>query len=356
MSKLTIASSTGSYDVHVAQGSFAQAIQPAGNTFLLADEFFRTRLEGLAANAIFVEATEHMKSLDQAPALIEQMRAANATRATHLVAVGGGIVQDIAAFIASIYMRGLAWTYLPTTVLAMDDSCIGGKSSINVGPYKNLAGTFHPPQSVVIDPALALTLPASDFASGLVEAAKITFCRGPQSFTRYLAQSPSPHMSVDALEAVLLESLTAKKQFIEIDEFDKKERLLLNFGHTFGHAIEGAGNYTIPHGIAVGLGILCALAFERQRGIPLTGGNVSALEQHLRGLTSTLANLPHLLAALSVPEILNRFASDKKHTASQYTLILPNEDGVSLVKLDRTEALRQQLQQAIQSTLASYGK
>ena len=121
---------------------------------------------------IFIEATEMEKSLDRAPALIERMRAGGVNRRTLLVAVGGGVIQDISAFVASVYMRGLTWSYVPTTVLAMVDSCIGGKSSINVGPYKNLVGTFHPPQQIHIDPALAETLPRDQFASGLIEAAK----------------------------------------------------------------------------------------------------------------------------------------------------------------------------------------
>ena len=137
-------------------------------------------------------------------------------------------------------MRGIAWSYMPTTVLAMVDSCVGGKSSINVGPYKNLVGTFHPPKQIDIDPLLATTLASEQIAAGLIEAAKICFCRGPASFAEYLGQEPGVGMGTQALEHVILTSLLAKKHFIEIDEFDKKERLLLNFGHTFGHAIEGA--------------------------------------------------------------------------------------------------------------------
>jgi 3-dehydroquinate synthase len=146
-----INSSTGSYDVTVAQGAFAGSIARMGHASIVADEFFRERLT--AGNAIFLAATEEEKSLDRAPALIEQLRRAGANRSTHLVAVGGGVIQDISAFVASVYMRGLTWSYVPTTVLAMVDSCIGGKSSINVGPYKNLAGTFHPPQHIYVERA-----------------------------------------------------------------------------------------------------------------------------------------------------------------------------------------------------------
>ncbi len=243
------------------------------------------------------------------------MRRDGANRSTHLVAVGGGVIQDISAFVASVYMRGLAWSYVPTTVLAMVDSCIGGKSSINVGPYKNLVGTFHPPQHIYVDPAYAETLPRDQFASGLIEAAKICFCRGGAAFEGYLSHEPSTTMSTDALEGVILESLHAKKHFIEIDEFDKKERLLLNFGHTFGHALEGASHYGIPHGIGVGLGILCSLAFQRRRGVAYAGAPVVAeLAAHLDQLIRTVPSLREQLLKLDLADVLDRFASDKKHS------------------------------------------
>ncbi len=351
-----IHSSTGSYDVTIARGLFADTLARMGQASIIADEFFESRLQ--AGQTIFLPAAEEEKSLDRAPALIEKLRAGGANRSTHLVALGGGVLQDISAFVASVYMRGLAWSYVPTTVLAMVDSCIGGKSSINVGPYKNLVGTFHPPQHIYVDPALAETLPRDQFASGLIEAAKICFCRGAAAFERYLAHAPSIAMSTAALEGVILESLHAKKHFIEIDEFDKKERLLLNFGHTFGHALEGASRYGIPHGIGVGLGILCSLAFQRGRGVDHSNAPVVAeLEAHLDQLIRTLPGLREELLKLDLADVLDRFASDKKHTPGKFTLILVAAGGnVMLEKLDRTPALDAGLRAAIQTILESYTK
>ena len=351
-----IKASTGSYDVTVARGLFASSIARMGHASLIADEFFRPQLH--TANTLFLAASEEAKSLDRAPLLIQQLRRAGANRATHLVAVGGGVVQDISAFVASVYMRGLAWSYVPTTVLAMVDSCIGGKSSINVGPYKNLVGTFHPPQHIYVDPALAETLPRDQFASGLIEAAKICFCRGSHALAHYLSHSPAISMSTDALEGVILESLYAKKHFIEIDEFDKKERLLLNFGHTFGHALEGASRYGLPHGIGVGLGILCSLAFQRSRGVQYSGAPIVAeLETHLDELIRTLPGLSDVLSKLDLADILDRFASDKKHSPGKFTLILVSASGeVQLEKLDRTPALEASLRSAIATVLETYTK
>ena len=328
-----INASTGSYEVTVARGLFAASIAQMGHASIVADEFFQPQLH--ATNTLFLAASEEEKSLDRAPALIEKLRGGGANRSTHLVAVGGGVIQDISAFVASVYMRGVAWSYVPTTVLAMVDSCIGGKSSINVGPYKNLVGTFHPPQRIYIDPALAETLPRDQFASGLIEAAKICFCRGSECFERYLSHNPSITMSTEALEGVILESLHAKKHFIEIDEFDKKERLLLNFGHTFGHALEGASHYGIPHGIGVGLGILCSLAFQRSRGVDYSGAPIVAgLTTHLDQLIRTLPGLRDELLKLDLTDILDRFASDKKHSPGKFALILVATNGEVVMGVD----------------------
>ena len=355
-SPLTITASTGDYSVSIAVGLIAsEGLRDAlARSAVVADAFFRTR--SLAGTPVWIEATEYEKSLDRAPALIEQLRAAGVNRGTRLLALGGGVIQDISAFVASVYMRGLTWNYVPTTVLAMVDSCIGGKSSINVGPYKNLVGTFHPPQHIYIDPSLAETLPRDQFASGLIEAAKICFCHGAESFTRYLAATPSIDMPTTALEQVIRASLEAKKHFIEIDEFDRKERLLLNFGHTFGHALEGASHYGIPHGIAVGLGILCSTAFQRSRGVDfMRTPRVAELEAHLDTLIRTLPGLAEVLRGIEVRDVLERFASDKKHATDTFTLILIAASGeVVLEKLPRTEALNAAIRGAIEATIETY--
>ncbi len=355
-SDLTITASTGDYGVSIATGLLqTPALRKIlAQSSIVADAFFRPY--SIPGSPIWIEATEYEKSLDRAPALIEQMRKAGANRGTTLTALGGGILQDISAFVASVYMRGLTWVYVPTTVLAMVDSCIGGKSSINVGPYKNLVGTFHPPQHIYIDPSLAETLPRDQFASGLIEAAKICFTRGPESFNDYLAANPSNAMSTPALEQVIRASLSAKKHFIEIDEFDKKERLLLNFGHTFGHALEGASDFAIPHGIGVGLGILCSLAFQRRRNISFDAApRVAQLEQHLDTMIRTLPNLAAILGEVHIPNVLERFASDKKHSTARFTLIVVNPHGeVILEKYDRTPELDFQIRHAIESTLDQY--
>jgi 3-dehydroquinate synthase len=351
-----IQSATASYSVHIESYAFSRYLAEFDHAVVVADEFFEPQFSAAGCAAIFAEATEAIKSLDASPALVEKIRRAGANRQTHLVAVGGGILQDLSAFIASIYMRGLQWSYVPTTVLAMVDSCIGGKSSINVGPYKNLVGTFHPPRKVLIDPVLAQTLPMDQQSSGLIEAVKICFCRGQESFDRHLTFGPSAGMKVEALEQLIINSLLAKKWFIEVDEFDKKERLLLNFGHTFGHAIEGASHYAISHGVAVGVGILCALEFERQRGVDYTGApRVELLEDHLDQMLRPIPNLGRDLQALLLDDVLERFESDKKHGPGSYTLILVAETGdVFIQKIIKSIEVQARVKRAIEIVKEKY--
>jgi 3-dehydroquinate synthase len=351
-----IGSSTGNYTVGIESDSFEASVRQSEGATIIADEFFRADMERLGVKALLVQATESNKSLDASPGLIEKMRKAGANRQTELVAVGGGIVQDLSAFIASVYMRGLKWSYVPTTVLAMVDSCIGGKSSINVGPYKNLVGTFHPPTRVLIDPALAETLPADQRASGLIEAAKICFCRGEEAFERHLSYGPSVSMSTKALEQVIVNSLRSKKWFIEVDEFDKKERLLLNFGHTFGHAMEGATHFGVSHGIAVGLGILCAIEFECQRGVHYDGvPRVKRLETHLDEMISEAPSLATTIGSMNVSDVMERLRSDKKHGRDHFTLILIADNGdVVLRRIEKSAEVERGLESAIVTVAKRY--
>lgn len=351
-----IESASGSYSVHIERGSFERMLREFSGSAVIADEFFRPRFEAASTEAFFLEAVETNKSLEASPDLIGRMRAAGATRQTKLVAVGGGIVQDISAFIASVYMRGLEWVYVPTTVLAMVDSCIGGKSSINVGPYKNLVGTFHPPLAIHVDPDLVATLPEDQRASGLIEAAKICFCKGEAAFEQYLSFHPSTGMSAEALEGVITTSLQSKKWFIEIDEFDRKERLLLNFGHTFGHAMEGATHFGIAHGIAVGLGIVCALEFERAAGVDYSGTpRVARLQQHLDEMIRSSAGVAEQLRAMPLDDVLDRVRSDKKHGKDFYTLILVAANGdVELRRLPKTPETLDRVRAAIERMIERY--
>ena len=338
-SAFDVAASGGCYRVRIENGAFAGMLRGQGDAVFLADTYFAAQLADAGHDPVVIAADEVAKSLQRISDVIVALRERRVTRSTQLIAVGGGVVQDIAGFVASIYMRGIAWRYVPTTLLGMTDSCIGGKSSINVGYYKNLVGTFHPPNEIIVDPNLTVTLDPGQRAAGLIEAAKIAFCRGAACFDAYHALAPEVGSPVDVLGDVIDLSLHAKRWFVETDEFDRDERLLLNFGHTFGHAIETASGFALSHGVAVGLGILAALAFR-----PSSAASVESLRAHLLGLLGSVSNLSATVGTLSVERLLNAFESDKKHGIDFYALILVTEEGrVERVRMPRDAASRERI-------------
>lgn len=297
---------------------------------LLVDAFFRDRLhvpEGVPV--IWIEATEEAKSLPETLSVFVALKQAGFGRGSHLAAVGGGVVQDIATFVASLYMRGISWSYAPTTFLGMADSCLGGKSSINVGPYKNLIGNFHPPGRIDILPVFARTLPAVEIAGGAAEAVKIAFCRGEAAFSRY-EQLAAPLLRDDwnesQLAALIHATLSEKKWFIETDEFDRAERRLLNFGHTWGHALESATGFAIPHGLAVAVGMMAAIRFV---GEAEASAASSRLFQHCLALLQPVLT-PAQLQSFDSDRFLPALRADKKHSAGHLHLIVPAGDDAPL--------------------------
>ena len=289
-------------------------------SLILADSFFRDQLEGLGRPIIFVDATEEAKEFQALGPLIEQCRTQGLARSGRIVALGGGVVQDIAGFVATVYMRGVKWTFLPTTLLAMVDSCIGGKSSINVGAFKNLAGSFYPPDEIIVPVAAVETLPPEHIAAGRCEAAKICFARGDQCFDDYVALGA---VNGAAVEPMIELSLGAKKWFIEVDEFDRNERLLLNFGHSFGHALESCTSYGVTHGVAVGVGCLAAVAFS-ERVHPDLGEHprAQALSSDLLAILGELPELGERLGEVEREAFFRYWQSDKKHNPREYRPIL----------------------------------
>ena len=351
-----IACAEGSYDVVVKSGLAADVLAFEGDAIILHDALFEALVAGSRHGRIPIVADERHKSLDALPQIISDMRTLGANRATHLIALGGGIVQDIASFCAATFMRGLSWSYAPTTLLAMADSCLGGKSSINVGSHKNLVGTIHPPEHVLIDPDFALTLSSEQSVDGLCEAVKICFCRDHKTFDRFLDQDARPGISGAALEDVLSLTLGAKRWFVEIDEYDRAERQLLNFGHTFGHAIESASGFRVSHGCAVGLGMLCAISLGASLRINYAADvRVGKLQAYVEGLLSAVPELAHRLAGVSADQCMTHCLSDKKHERDNYIFILVGATGtVERRRLAKSEANRNAIIRAFADALEKY--
>lgn len=213
-----------------------------------------------------IEATEASKSLERLPRYVAHLIEHGVRRDHVLVAVGGGVIQDITAFIAATLLRGVPWRFYPTTVLAQADSCIGSKSSINVGPYKNQLGTFVPPHEIIIATEVLDTLSETDVRSGIGEIIKTHIISGWADTRTLAADYPRLPKEKDVLARYIFGALEIKKAKIEIDEFDRGERLVMNYGHTFGHAIETATDYGVPHGIAVTIGMDLANHLSLQLG------------------------------------------------------------------------------------------
>ena len=339
---MQIKCASGSYPIQIKTGILDALRREQADRLFLIDSYFAPLFDG--ADVLAVEATEQNKSLDRLSEVICGLRERGASRRTQVVAVGGGVIQDIAAFASTVYMRGIDYVYMPTTLLGMVDSCIGGKSSINVGRYKNIVGTVAPPSAVLIDPAFARTLSPLQIAEGLFEAVKICFARGEHEFNAFLALAPTIESGEDVLNAVIELSLRSKSWFIEIDEFDKAERLQLNFGHSFGHAIEAASDFRISHGIAVGLGMLTALHLGSLMGDPVVhSARSTALRTYIDKLMMAAGGMDSILASLSIEDLLSAFDSDKKHTRSEYAVIMVAPNGM----LERRTIARDEVHRAM---------
>jgi 3-dehydroquinate synthase len=290
-----------------------------------------------SVSIIKIEATELSKDLVQIPTFISKLTEAGIRRGDLLLCIGGGVLQDIACFISTILFRGTDWVFMPTTLLAQADSCIGSKSSINVSGIKNLVGTFTPPRCVDIRPQFLSSLQKEEIASGLGEVAKIGLIASSELAQRLDLvldkllpkwQESNQNLFLELVDA----SLTLKMSFVEIDEFDKGPRLVLNYGHSFGHAIESATNYRIPHGIAVAMG--CDMANFVAAHLDLA--NVSFYKKWHR----LLFKLYEDFATLEVPidDFLSAIGKDKKNTATNLTLILPDlSDTIARTQVPRSE-------------------
>ena len=204
------------------------------------------------------EAIETNKSLSQSEEICKFLIQNKANKQSTIVAIGGGITQDVAQFSAMVFHRGLNLVLVPTTLLGISDSCIGGKCCINVDSYKNQIGGFKSPKSILIYPKFVATLKQEDILGGYGEIAKLTFTHSKESFDAFSNYALTNRSYTDYLAKFIKLSLESKKIIIEQDEFEGDLRRILNFGHTFGHAFETLCSHQVNHGIAVAFGMQMA--------------------------------------------------------------------------------------------------
>ncbi|MES2510136.1 MAG: AroB-related putative sugar phosphate phospholyase (cyclizing) [Pseudomonadota bacterium] len=342
---LTIQSHKGPYTVVFDDALLSNtASLSAGECHFLVDanvaRLYSNQLAAIVShpNLILIEASEDSKSLQKIIPVIERLVQNNVRRDHTLVAIGGGVVQDITCFIASTLLRGVRWRFAPTTLLAQADSCIGSKSSINLGSTKNILGTFNPPYEIFVDKNFLDTLEDKEIRSGVGEILKVHAIEGLASFDLVARDFENLFLKKDVLMKYVRSALLIKQRFIEPDEFDRGIRNVFNYGHSFGHAIESATNYAVPHGIAVSMGMDMANHIAVQRGLLPARHYV-----RMHGVLSQ--NYSHYEKIhIPIDAMLSALMRDKKNTSALLGLILPSgEDAiVQPVKVAPDEVFRGQ--------------
>jgi 3-dehydroquinate synthase len=264
-------------------------------------------------------AGEEHKNLDASSKIFDALAQLGATRDACVIALGGGVVGDIAGFAAACWMRGIDFIQMPTTLLAMVDSSVGGKTGVDHAAGKNLIGAFHQPRAVIADLDTLATLPDRDLRAGLAEVVK-TACIGDAEFFAWLQANGAKLLARDAnaLAHAIATCCRFKAGVVERDEREAGERALLNFGHTFGHAIETEAGYgTLLHGEAVAIGMLLAAHVSERRGM-----SNEADTQRLHALLQAFGLPTALPSHLQPDALLARMRLDKKNRAGSLRLIL----------------------------------
>ncbi len=285
------------------------------------DPLYGTALENnlLAAGIRTVKCVipngEASKNAANYIALLEFLAENRLTRGDLVIALGGGVVGDLAGFAAATFLRGIAFVQIPTTLLAMVDSSVGGKTAIDLRAGKNLAGAFYQPKTVLCDPEVLRSLPADIFSDGCAEVIKYGVL-GSASLFAHLREKGSDFDR----EAVIRECIEMKSRIVHEDEFDTGARQLLNFGHTFGHAIEKNSNFSLSHGRAVAIGMVIMAKSAAGAGIcsPAVAGEIASVCEKL-GLPVKTAYTPERL--------YDAMLSDKKRKGDTVTLVVPEEIG-----------------------------
>lgn len=324
---LTIRSVQGDYEVAFC-GSLEEALSLASSKdeFAVIDkrvhDLYPTFAQRYAPGRIYtLPASEDEKTLQGVERLCRFLQHNGASKGSRLVVIGGGITQDIGTFAAHIYYRGIGFTYVPTTLLSMADSCIGAKCAVNLGEFKNQIGFFQSPARVVVWTGFLDTLSVDDVRSGFGEIIKLAITSGSHDFEwleRRLREHPC---GLEGIQAAILRSLETKRRIIEQDEHERDLRKTLNYGHTFGHALESLTHHAVPHGLAVAWGMDLANFVAMRAGLLDTATFErihSVLAQNFAFTVRGTYDAPSLVAAMR---------RDKKASGDIVTLILPTHVG-----------------------------
>ena len=277
---------------------------------------------------------EETKNFNTLPIVYNELLDFNLTRSDLIIALGGGVIGDLAGFVASTYLRGVDFVQIPTSLLAQVDSSVGGKVAVDLDRGKNLVGSFYHPKCVLIDPEVLNTLEDRFFIDGMAEVIKYG-CIKDKEFFDYLEKMENNQQLINNMEVVIHKCCDIKRQVVENDEKDKGERMLLNFGHTLGHAIEQHYNYTkYSHGEGVAIGMYVISKISEEKGLTKKGTS-----QRIKDILVKY-NLPYELD-VNIEETLEAINLDKKKLGNDLNIIILKEIGSSEIYKTTAELLKE---------------
>jgi 3-dehydroquinate synthase len=325
MNKVTYKFSNSSTDLYLAYGiSHLKKITDPRATVIITDEnVFNAHTKRFKGwNTIVLKPGEEFKVQATVDAVIEKLIEMEADRKTTLVGVGGGVITDITGYVASVYMRGLRFGFVPTSILALVDASIGGKNGIDVGPYKNMVGIIRQPAFILHDMVFLKSLPKVEWENGFAEIIKHACIKDAAMFTELERNTLKTYQGRQKSICELIQRNTLiKTKVVQKDEFEKGERRLLNFGHTLGHALET--QYELLHGQAIAIGMTYACHISEQlAGFKQTEKVVSVLEKY---------NLP-TYASFNKQKVFDVLKMDKKRERKEMNYVLLERIGRSVVK------------------------
>lgn len=333
MRKVEVALGSKSYQVYIGSGLLAQTGNWlnengfSGKLVMITDptvnklygEMLSRGLtnDGYTVSTLLVPEGEEQKSLETAGGLYHELTRSRAERTTPILALGGGVIGDLAGFVAATYLRGVPLVQIPTTLLAQVDSSVGGKVAVDHGQLKNMIGAFYQPRLVLADTNTLKTLPAEELANGLAEVIKSAAIRDAKFFT-FLEENLDRIKMLEekALEEIVFQSVKIKAEVVEKDEMDSGLRNILNYGHTIGHAIESVSGFNVGHGQAVAIGMLAAARISNKMGM-LDENEVVRLKKVI-----AQAGLPTKMPDFKLEEIMQAMEHDKKIRDNKVRFVL----------------------------------
>lgn len=343
----------GRYDVLVGDNllsDLAQVAQIRGPIALITDSNVGPLYAGRCGDVacvMTIPAGEQHKTLATVQTLYAELLAAGIDRQATVVALGGGVVGDVAGFVAATYMRGVDFVQCPTSLLAMVDASVGGKTGVDLPEGKNLVGAFKQPTAVLADVTTLQTLPPAEFAAGMAEVVKHGLINNPDLFKRLETGDwrLNTKSQISSLQSLVATAIEVKRDVVQEDPFEQGRRATLNLGHTFGHAVEQVSGYRVRHGEGVAMGLVAAANLSALLGYcdPALQGRIEAVLQ--------AQDLPIRIPAAFEPKVIYQaMFSDKKKAEGKLRFILLQDVGEVFIKGDVGEAAVLASLTAVQST------